>query len=163
LTHREWPCVGPVDRYKRSGPKALVIAVIRPHTEATAVGLALPSRPKTFLCCRARAVRRSLTMRLAGMVFASALTLVLAWPARVLVGSYVKTDPPDVIGTSLVRGAQVIALKNQQPRTWPDGNEWLMILSPPGEYRYIREQDVAASPGTNLVARPSTTGVIPAS
>lgn len=64
----------------------------------------------------------------------------------VLVGSPFKVGRPDVVGTRLTRGTQVTAVG--EPRTAEDGDGlWLPIMPPPGEYRYVREKDVAAVPG----------------
>jgi hypothetical protein len=68
----------------------------------------------------------------------------------VYVGSPYKPGKPDVLGTTLARGAQVIAVGEPRPSEDGDGS-WLPILPPPGEFRYVREADVSA-PG----AEPST-------
>jgi hypothetical protein len=63
--------------------------------------------------------------------------------APVLVGSPFKEGHPDVMGTRVARGAQVIAVG--EPRAENDGL-WLPIQPPAGEYRYVRQADVAATP-----------------
>jgi hypothetical protein len=71
----------------------------------------------------------------------------------VLVGSPFKAGRPDVVGTHLTRGAQVTAVG--EPRAAEDGDGlWLPIMPPPGEYRYVREKDVAAtaSPASGTAA-----------
>jgi hypothetical protein len=78
-------------------------------------------------------------------------------PVPALVGSSARKDRPEVVGTTLARGTQVIAVG--PPLAQTDGY-WLPILAPPGEYRYIREQDVfaatspSAAPTTTTAARP---------
>jgi hypothetical protein len=68
-------------------------------------------------------------------------------PVPVLVGSPYKPGKPDVVGTNLTRGAQVIAVGEPRPADDGDGS-WLPILPPPGEFRYIREVDVSAPAGS---------------
>jgi hypothetical protein len=69
----------------------------------------------------------------------------------VLVGSPFKPGKPDVIGTSLARGAQVVVIGAH----WPSGDgDWLPIAPPPGEYRYIRAADLAPPAAATTVARP---------
>jgi hypothetical protein len=63
--------------------------------------------------------------------------------AEVVVGSSLKRDRPDVIGTRLQRGAQVRAIG--PGLTDRDGN-WLPIEPPPGEVRYMPAQAVAKTP-----------------
>ena len=78
-------------------------------------------------------------------------------PVRVLVGPSVATDKPAVIGAYLAR-RQVIARGKTQ--TW-DGTEYLPILSPPGEYRYIQASDVTQVPATTIAALPAAPGALP--
>jgi hypothetical protein len=83
----------------------------------------------------------------------------------VLVGSPFKPGKPDVVGTRLTRGAQVVAVGDAHPAEDGDGL-WLPIMPPPGDYRYIRDKDVtlgSASPGaeataTNTTAHAGTAG-----
>ncbi len=68
--------------------------------------------------------------------------------APVLIGSPYKSGKPDVVGTTLTGGTQVIAIGALQHA---DDGDWLPILPPPGEYRYIRDKDVSgptSGPGT---------------
>jgi tetratricopeptide (TPR) repeat protein len=69
--------------------------------------------------------------------------------APVLVGSPFKQGKPDVVGTTLTGGTQVIAVGALQRA---DDGDWLPILPPPGEYRYVRETDV-----TGPTSGPATT------
>jgi hypothetical protein len=80
----------------------------------------------------------------------------------VLVGSPYKPGKPDAIATTLARGAQVVAVGEPRPSEDGDGL-WLPIMPPAGEYRYIRETDVAAVPSppsaaTTTVAHPGSAG-----
>jgi hypothetical protein len=80
----------------------------------------------------------------------------------VLVGSPYKPGKPDVIGTTLARGAQVVAVGDPHPSDDGDGL-WLPIMPPAGEYRYIRQKDVAVVPSspsaaTMTVAHPGSGG-----
>jgi hypothetical protein len=63
--------------------------------------------------------------------------------AEVVVGSSLKRDRPDVIGTRLQRGAQVRAIG---PGLTDRDGGWLPIEPPPGEVRYIPAQAVAKTP-----------------
>ncbi|HEX5271911.1 MAG TPA: SH3 domain-containing protein [Gemmataceae bacterium] len=81
-----------------------------------------------------------------------------AEPVPTLVGSWGHAERPNVVGTTLARGAQVIAVGG---RLHQDDGDWLPILPPPGEYRYVLEKDVspppgASSPPTTTVAHPGT-------
>jgi hypothetical protein len=82
-------------------------------------------------------------------------------PVSVLVGSPFKSGKPDVVGATLKRGTQVVAVGEPRPSEDGDG-VWLPIIPPPGEYRYVREKDVVVlppSPGsaaTTTVAQPGS-------
>jgi hypothetical protein len=74
----------------------------------------------------------------------------------VLVGSPFRPGKPDVVGTRVTAGTQVIAVG--APRSAEDGDGvWLPIAPPPGEYRYVRETDVAATPPAAAPAATTTT------
>ncbi len=89
--------------------------------------------------------------------------------APVLVGSPYKQGKPDVVGSQLPRGTQVVAVGLVEPPSEKFDGYWLPILPPPGEYRYIRDKDVGpptAGSTTGAVtaahsgsAGPGTTGV----
>jgi hypothetical protein len=76
-------------------------------------------------------------------------------PVSVLVGSPYKSGKPDVVGTRLERGAQVVAIGDVHTSEDGDGS-WLPIMPPAGEYRYIRATDVveatASSAATTTTA-----------
>jgi hypothetical protein len=69
-----------------------------------------------------------------------------------LVGSWARTERPNVVGTSLARGAQVIAVGGTLRQ---EDGDWLPILPPPGEYRYVLARDISPLPG--VTSPPSTT------
>jgi hypothetical protein len=73
-----------------------------------------------------------------------------------LVGSWARTERPNVVGTSLARGAQVIAVGGTLRQ---EDGDWLPILPPPGEYRYVLAKDVSALPG--VTSPPATTAAHP--
>jgi hypothetical protein len=79
--------------------------------------------------------------------------------AEVVVGSSLKRDRPDVIGTRLQRGTQVRAVG--AGRTDHDGN-WLPIEPPPGEVRYIPAQAVAKAPPAPAAAAVSGAAAVTA-
>jgi hypothetical protein len=68
-------------------------------------------------------------------------------PVPVLVGSPFKPGKPDVVGATLQRGAQVVAVGEARPSEDGDG-QWLPIMPPGGEFRYVREKDVVALPAS---------------
>jgi hypothetical protein len=78
-------------------------------------------------------------------------------PVPVLVGSPYKPGKPDVVGTMLARGAQVIAVGEPRPSDEADGS-WLPILPPPGEFRYVREADVSGLGEASTAARTGPAG-----
>ncbi len=80
-----------------------------------------------------------------------------------LVGSWVVLGQrPQVIGTTLSRGAQVVAVS--APVRQEDG-DWLRIQPPAGEYRYVLAKDVTGLPGatspTTTSAHPGTPPLTP--
>ena len=61
----------------------------------------------------------------------------------VLVGTPYKAGKPDVVGSQLMRGAQVVAVGEPRVSEAGDGT-WLPILPPAGEHRYLRATDIGA-------------------
>jgi tetratricopeptide (TPR) repeat protein len=70
-----------------------------------------------------------------------------------LVGSWARTERPNVIGTLLARGTQLIAIGGTLHQ---EDGDWLPILSPAGEYRYLLEKDIAGSSGGLIQPLPTT-------
>ncbi|MFL5338760.1 MAG: SH3 domain-containing protein, partial [Gemmataceae bacterium] len=56
-------------------------------------------------------------------------------PVTALVGAWGRKERPDVVSTTLARGAQLIAVG--APIQESDGY-WLPVMAPAGEYRYVR-------------------------
>jgi hypothetical protein len=88
--------------------------------------------------------------------------------ASTLVGSWARSERPNVVGTTLARGTQVIAVGGTLRQ---EDGDWLPVLPPPGEYRFVLEKDVSALPGassppTTIAAHPggpaATGGGLPA-
>jgi hypothetical protein len=61
--------------------------------------------------------------------------------AKVLVGSKIRTQEPDVEQVTVSRGAQLILLAMSEPMTSSSGT-WFAVLPPPAEVRYIQADAV---------------------
>jgi hypothetical protein len=70
-------------------------------------------------------------------------------PVTSLVGSWVTKERPNVVGTTLKPGTQLIAIGGTLHEN--DG-DWLPVQPPPGEYRYVLAKDVSAPPGASSPA-----------
>lgn len=78
----------------------------------------------------------------------------------VLVGSPFKQGKPTVIGDRLERGTQVVGIG---PAVTDDEGQWLPILPPPRELRYIRKETVArVAPSVQASVPPVAAGAGPA-
>jgi hypothetical protein len=74
-------------------------------------------------------------------------------PVTSLVGSWVIKDRPTVVGTTLARGTQLIAVS---PPVHIEDGDWLRVQPPAGEYRYMLAKDVSLPPSGSSPVSPTT-------
>lgn len=84
---------------------------------------------------------------------------VIADDVPIRVGSSLSNEPPSVERFKLKRGAQVIIL--DQNKVHNDEGDWLPIVPPPQELRYIPEDAVKTTPQVQTVQSPPVVPVVP--